>query len=60
VEAGKDVEVVFPTVHSIQVALAVLQDTPDVPEEVFATVRPEGRLTVLGGEDEVITNLRVR
>jgi hypothetical protein len=59
-KAGEDVEVVFRAVDAIEVALAALQDTSDVPEEVLAPVTLNGRLTVLGGEDDVITNLRMR
>jgi hypothetical protein len=59
-KAGEDVDVIFLAVNSIYVALAVLQNTPDVPEKVLATVLPEGGLTVFGGKDNVIINLRIR
>jgi hypothetical protein len=59
VQAAKDVKVVFHTIDPVKVAVAVLDDAPDVAEKVFATVCPEGRLTVLGREDDVITNLRM-
>jgi hypothetical protein len=59
-QAGEDVDMVLTAVDPVEVAFAVLQDTPDVPEEVLATVRPEDRLTVLRGKDDVITDLRMR
>jgi len=59
VQAADDVKVVLHTIDTVKVAVAVLDDAPNVAEGVFAAVRPEGRLTVLCGEDDVIANLRV-
>jgi hypothetical protein len=59
VEAAKDVKVVFHTIDTVEMAVAVLDDAPNIAQEVFATVHLEARLAVVGGEDDVITNLRM-
>lgn len=48
VQAGENVHVVFRPADAIEVALVVLNDSPNVPEQVLAPIDPQRRLTILG------------
>ena len=58
-KAREDMKMIIGTIDSIEVAITIFQDTPNVTEEVLAAVRPQDRLTILRREDDVITNLGV-
>ena len=53
-QAGEDVKVVFHSVDPIQVAPTVLDNAPDVAEEVVASFLPEHGPAVLGGKHDVV------
>ena len=43
-------------VDAVKMALAVLDDAPNVAEAVFTAVSPENRTSVFGGKDDVVAD----
>jgi O-antigen/teichoic acid export membrane protein len=56
---SQNVHVILHTVDAVKMPLAVVDDAPDVAEEVWATVLVEDRHAVLGGKNDVIGDGRV-
>ena len=47
-------KVILHTVNTVKMATAVLDDAPDVAEEVVSALRLKNRCAVFGGEHDVI------
>jgi hypothetical protein len=58
-EVRQDVNVVLDPSHAIQVALLVFQNPPQIPEDLFADTGRKHRCAILGGEDDVVVDLRI-
>ena len=54
VQASEDVKVILRAVGAVKMATAVLDDAPNVAEELFAAVAPKNRCAVFGGKDDVV------
>jgi len=54
VQASEDVEMICHTVDAVKMATAVLDDAPNVAEELFAAVAVENGCPVLGRKHDVV------
>jgi len=53
-QAAENVNVIVDAVDAVKMAVAVLDDAPDVAEQVFPAVAYEDRRAVLGGKHDVV------
>lgn len=57
---GQNVKVIFHAADSVQMAIFVFQNAPDVAEQVVASVGEQCTFTILRREDDVVVNLGER
>ena len=58
-EVRQDMNVVLDPSHAIQVAVLAFQNPLQIPEDLLADTGRKHRRPILGGEDDVVVDLRI-